>query len=68
MKDFGLPWIVHWILGWFAGIWFGIVRIVKGHVLGGILYIITAGFFGIGWLIDLITVLLGKQHKPVFMY
>jgi len=41
----------------------GIYRILKGRVLTGLLYIITGGFFGIGWVIDLITIALYNKYK-----
>jgi hypothetical protein len=39
----------------------GINRILRGRVIIGILWIITVGIFGIGWLIDIITVLFKKN-------
>jgi TM2 domain-containing membrane protein YozV len=41
----------------------GINRILRGRVIAGIIWIITAGLFGIGWLIDFITVLVYKDIK-----
>jgi tryptophan-rich sensory protein len=41
----------------------GINRVLRGKVIIGILWIITVGLFGIGWLIDFITVLLYKDIK-----
>jgi tryptophan-rich sensory protein len=41
----------------------GINRILRGKVIVGILWIITVGLFGIGWLIDFITVLVYKDIK-----
>jgi TM2 domain-containing membrane protein YozV len=41
----------------------GINRILRGRVIAGILWIITGGFIGIGWLIDIITVLIYKDIK-----
>jgi tryptophan-rich sensory protein len=41
----------------------GINRILRGKVIIGIIWIITAGLFGIGWLIDFITVLIYKDIK-----
>jgi TM2 domain-containing membrane protein YozV len=41
----------------------GINRILRGRVIIGIIWIITGGLFGIGWLIDFITVLLYKDIK-----
>jgi TM2 domain-containing membrane protein YozV len=39
----------------------GINRILRGRVIVGILWLITGGIFGIGWLIDIITVLIKKD-------
>jgi hypothetical protein len=41
----------------------GINRILRGRVILGLLWIITGGLFGIGWLIDIICVLLYKDIK-----
>jgi tryptophan-rich sensory protein len=41
----------------------GINRILKGRVIIGILWILTVGLFGIGWIIDIICVLLYKNIK-----
>ena len=60
-----LPWIVTLLLVIFVdGIYGGIYRITKGDTMGivvGILWIITGGFFGIGWIVDLITVIVNKK-------
>ncbi|MBE6560958.1 MAG: TM2 domain-containing protein [Ruminococcaceae bacterium] len=60
-----LPWIVTLLLVIFVdGIYGGIYRITKGDTLGivvGIVWIVTGGVFGIGWLIDLITVIVNKK-------
>ena len=39
----------------------GINRILRGKLIIGLIWIITAGIFGIGWLIDIITMLLKKD-------
>ena len=39
----------------------GINRVLRGKVIIGILWIITGGLFGIGWIIDIITVLINKK-------
>ena len=39
----------------------GINRILRGKLIIGILWIITGGVFGIGWGIDVITMLLSKD-------
>ena len=57
-----LGWIVNLILTiFFDPLVQGINRILKGRVIIGILWIITIGIFGIGWIIDIITVLLYKK-------
>lgn len=33
-------------------------RIFKGKVLFGIIWLLTIGLFGIGWIIDIVTVIL----------
>ena len=54
-------------LGWFINLILtifldplvqGINRILRGRLIFGILWIITGGIFGIGWLIDIITMLI----------
>jgi tryptophan-rich sensory protein len=39
----------------------GINRILRGRLIIGILWIITGGVFGIGWLIDIVTMLIHKD-------
>jgi len=39
----------------------GINRILRGKVIIGLIWIITVGIFGIGWLIDIVTMLLKKD-------
>ena len=39
----------------------GINRVLRGRVIIGILWILTIGIFGIGWIIDIITVLVNKK-------
>ena len=60
-----LPWIVTLLLVIFVdGIYGGIYRITKGDTLGivvGVVWIVTGGVFGIGWLVDLITVIVNKK-------
>ncbi len=40
---------------------YGIYRVAKGRLIAGIIWIITFGLFGIGWLIDFIQILMGKE-------
>ena len=36
--------------------WLGIHRFYEGKVVTGILYLFTLGFFGVGWIIDIIRI------------
>ena len=57
-----LGWIVNLILTiFFDPIVQGINRILRGRIIIGIIWIFTVGIFGIGWIIDIITVLLYKR-------
>ena len=57
-------------LGWFVvlilTIFFdplvqGINRVLRGKLIIGVLWILTCGIFGIGWLIDIITMVIHKD-------
>lgn len=62
INEFGLDYVVHLVLLIFVGVlWGGVIRIVRGKVVIGVLYILTGAFFGIGWLIDLINMLTKKN-------
>lgn len=39
-----------------------IYRIAAGRIIAGILWLITGGLFGIGWIIDILTVLLKGKY------
>ena len=39
----------------------GINRVLRGKAVVGILWIITGGIFGIGWIIDIVTMLTKKD-------
>lgn len=47
----------------------GIHRFYSGHIGLGILYLLTGGVFGIGWLVDLIMIATksykDKEGKPI---
>ncbi len=63
VKEFGLPWIAHLLLQIFLGfIWGAVIRLVRGKLLLGILYLITGGGFGILWVIDIVTLVLKKNY------
>ena len=48
-------WLITLLLVLFAGT-FGIHHFYVGRTAKGIVYIFTLGFFGIGWLVDLILI------------
>lgn len=60
-----LPWIATLLLVIFAdAIYGGLYRITKGDTTGiviGILWFVTGGLFGIGMIVDLVTVILNKK-------
>ncbi len=63
VKDFGLPWIAHLLLHIFLGpIWGTVIRIVRGKILLGILYLITGGGFLILWIVDIVTLIMHKDY------
>ena len=39
--------------------WLGVHRFLVGKIGSGLLYLVTFGFFGIGWCIDFLLILLG---------
>jgi TM2 domain-containing membrane protein YozV len=56
--------LVKFILTFFFGvITGGIYRILKGRIIWGIIWFLTLGLFGIGVLIDLITVVTDNKYK-----
>lgn len=62
----GLPLIVRVLLAFFIDpIVYGIYRIANGKMILGIIWIITGGLFGIGWLIDFVMVIL--HGKPTIL-
>ena len=57
-----LGWLVNLILTIFLDpIVQGINRILRGRIIIGLLWIITGGVFGIGWIIDIVTMLIHKD-------
>ncbi len=60
----GLPWIVKLLLVIFYDIYGALTRIARGDVTGivvGVLQLVTGNFFGIFWIIDLVTVIVKKE-------
>lgn len=39
-----------------------IYRILKGRILWGIIWFFTLGLFGIGWIIDIVTLILHNKY------
>ncbi len=39
--------------------WLGVHRFLVGKIVSGLLYLLTFGLFGIGWILDAILILLG---------
>ena len=59
-----LPWIVQILLVVLYDIYGALVRISRGDVVGivvGVLQLVTGNFFGIFWIIDLVTILVKKD-------
>lgn len=67
IKDFGLPWIVHVVLLIVLPVlWGAIIRLTRGKILLGILYLITGGYFFIGWIIDIVQILTKKNFAQKY--
>jgi hypothetical protein len=61
-KGIAVDWIPNVILTiFFDPLWQGINRILRGNLIIGVIWIITGGIFGIGWIIDIVTVVLRKD-------
>ena len=59
-----LPWIVQILLVIVYDIYGALIRITRGDTAGiviGILQLVTGNFFGIMWIIDLVTVIVKKE-------
>ena len=42
------------------GGWFGLHQYYVGKIIFGLIYTFTFGLFGIGWIIDIVRILLGS--------
>lgn len=51
------------ILVTILGGWFGLHKFLDHQIGAGILYFLTGGLFGIGWIIDIIKALASNQHQ-----
>ena len=47
------------LITWFLGV-FGVHRFMAGKIGTGIIWLLTGGVFGIGWLVDFIMVCTGS--------
>jgi tryptophan-rich sensory protein len=57
-----LGWLVVLILTiFFDPLVQGINRILRGKLIIGVLWIVTGAIFGIGWIIDIVTMLIHKD-------
>ncbi|MBQ9086384.1 MAG: hypothetical protein IJY47_04270 [Clostridia bacterium] len=59
-----LPWIAQILLVVVYDIYGALMRITKGDTMGiviGVLQLVTGNFFGILWVIDLITIITKKE-------
>jgi hypothetical protein len=63
--------LVAFLFAWFLGV-FGIHRFYVGKVGSGIIWILTFGLFGVGALVDLVLIAMGKfkdkEGKPLLVW
>lgn len=52
--------ILTFFFGWIIG---AIYRILKGRIIWGIIWLLTGGLFGIGIIIDLVTVIMHNKWR-----
>jgi hypothetical protein len=48
--------------------WFGVHHLVWGKIAIGLLYLFTFGFFGMGWIFDIIRIATGKSSLITWRY
>ncbi|NND96785.1 MAG: TM2 domain-containing protein [Pirellulaceae bacterium] len=48
--DYSVTWLLHFFLGIF-----GVHRIYMGKFISGVIYFLTAGLFGVGYIYDMLT-------------
>jgi len=57
-----LGWLINIVLTiFFDPVVQGINRVLRGRLIIGVIWIFTGGLFGIGWVIDVITMLFQKD-------
>ena len=64
-----LPWIAKLLLVVFYDLYGSLKRISKGDTKGiviGLLMLVTGNFFGIMWIVDLVTVILNKEVTVLY--
>jgi hypothetical protein len=57
-----MEWLLYLVLTVFIDPLFnGVRRILRGRLIIGLIWIFTGGLFGIGWLVDIVTMLINKD-------